>query len=107
MIHSLAALFRRAPVGWWDLADKEKDPAVKEGLLKRARYWYRHAFPNATGLAKAKVEKRIKSDVSPMPKGLLDKLTREEVLDLIAYVTSKADPKHKAFSGGGHEHHQH
>ena len=27
--------------------------------------------------------------------------------ELLAYVTSKADPKHKAFSGGGHEHHQH
>jgi hypothetical protein len=42
-----------------------------------------------------------------MPKGLLDKLTREEALDLIAYVFSKADPKHKAFAGGGHDHHEH
>ena len=45
--------------GWWDLSEKEKDPVVKEGLLKRARFWYRRAFPNVTGLSKAKVEKRM------------------------------------------------
>jgi hypothetical protein len=39
-----------------------------------------------------------------MPKGLLDKLTREEILDLIAYVYAKADGKHPVFQGG-HEHH--
>ncbi|MCG8653887.1 MAG: PA14 domain-containing protein [Pirellulales bacterium] len=48
---------------------------------------------------------RKKSDVSLMPKGLLDKLTREEILDLIAYVYAKGDPKHKLF--GQHHHHHH
>ena len=42
-----------------------------------------------------------------MPKGLLDKLTREEVLDLLAYVIAGGNPKHKSFQGGGHEHHGH
>jgi hypothetical protein len=43
-----------------------------------------------------------------MPKGLLDKLTREEVLDLMAYVFSGANPKHKAFQGEHkHDHHGH
>jgi hypothetical protein len=36
-----------------------------------------------------------------MPKGLLDRLTKEEILDLMAYVLSGANPKHKAF-GDGH-----
>jgi hypothetical protein len=38
-----------------------------------------------------------------MPKGLLDRLTREEILDLVAYIAAKGDPKHKLFQGG-HDH---
>jgi putative heme-binding domain-containing protein len=49
------------------------------------------------------IDERKKSSTSMMPKGLLDKLTREEILDLIAYVVSGGDPKHKLFQGG-HEH---
>jgi hypothetical protein len=45
--------------GWWTLAEKEKDPILKEGFLKRARFWYRQAVPGLTGLAKARVEKRV------------------------------------------------
>ena len=37
------------------------------------------------------------SKVSPMPKGLLAKMTREEILDLVAYVISAGDSKHKVF----------
>ncbi len=44
------------------------------------------------------------SAVSIMPKGLLDKLTKDEILDLMAYVWSKADPKYKYFVGGEHKH---
>lgn len=48
---------------------------------------------------------REASKVSLMPKGALDKLTRDEVLDLMAYVLSGANAKHKAFgSGEGHGH---
>jgi putative heme-binding domain-containing protein len=50
---------------------------------------------------------RTKSDVSIMPKGLLDKLTRDEILDLLAYVVSGAEAKHRVFQGGGHEHGHH
>jgi putative heme-binding domain-containing protein len=56
-------------------------------------------------LKKSEIAAREKSPTSLMPKGLLDKLTREEILDLIAYVASKGDAKHKWFQGGGHEHH--
>ena len=54
------------------------------------------------------------SPVSIMPKGLLDKLTKDEILDLVAYVWAGADPMHPAFQGGhdhgthghaGHDHH--
>ena len=38
-----------------------------------------------------------------MPKGALDKLTREEILDLLAYVIARGDAKHPLFQGG-HDH---
>jgi len=37
------------------------------------------------------------SKVSPMPKGLLAKMTKEEILDLVAYVISAGDPQHELF----------
>src|SRR5439155_4707466 len=55
-------------------------------------------------LPKAGIEERVKSPTSIMPKGLLDKLSREEILDLIAYVVSGGDAHHKLFQGAGHEH---
>jgi putative heme-binding domain-containing protein len=55
-------------------------------------------------LKQSEIAERKKMPTSIMPKGLLDKLTREEILDLIAYVASHGNPKHKMFQGGGHEH---
>ena len=37
------------------------------------------------------------SKVSPMPEGLLGLMTKDEVLDLVAYTLSGGDPKHEAF----------
>src|SRR5262249_12242914 len=54
-------------------------------------------------LKKADIAERQKSPNSIMPKGLLDKLTREEILDLMAYVLAGGDQRHKLFQGG-HEH---
>ncbi len=73
---------------------------------------------NPLAKAEARVVKAADLDAAPkpsptsmMPKGLLDKLTKDEVLDLLAYVTSAADPKHRYFQGGhdhsGHGGHQH
>jgi putative heme-binding domain-containing protein len=45
-------------------------------------------------------------ETSIMPKGLLDKLTRDEILDLWAYVLSGGNAQHPLFKGG-HEHHKH
>jgi len=49
------------------------------------------------------IVERKKLTTSIMSKGLLDKLTRDEVLDLLAYVWGRADPKSKLF-GDGHGH---
>ena len=43
------------------------------------------------------IAKQSFSQVSPMPAGLLDTLTREEILDLLAYLISEGDPKNAAF----------
>jgi putative heme-binding domain-containing protein len=37
------------------------------------------------------------SKVSPMPTGLLAMLTKEEILDLMAYILSGGDPRHEVF----------
>ena len=50
-------------------------------------------------LKKSEIAGRKKSPTSIMPKGLLDKLTREEILDLLAYIAAGGDPKHPLFKG--------
>ncbi len=58
-------------------------------------------------LKKSEVSSRKQSPTSIMPKGLLDKLTREEILDLISYIAAGGDPNHPLFQGdhaGGHGH---
>jgi putative heme-binding domain-containing protein len=50
------------------------------------------------------IAERQKSPTSIMPKGLFDKLTLEEILDLLAYVSSRGNPKSPFFEGG-HDHH--
>jgi putative heme-binding domain-containing protein len=49
-------------------------------------------------IAKKDIKSRTISKVSMMPQGLADYLSRDEVLDLIAYLRSAGDPKDKAFS---------
>ncbi len=53
----------------------------------------------ATVLKKSSIESRKKLTVSIMPKGLLDKLNRDEILDLVAYVFAHGDPHDKLFQG--------
>jgi len=47
--------------GWWDLAEKERQPIRKQRLLERTKQWYELAFAGATGLVRAKVEKRLET----------------------------------------------
>jgi putative heme-binding domain-containing protein len=51
-------------------------------------------------LRRSEIVERKKTNTSIMPKGLLDKLTREEILDLLAYVVARGEPKHPLFQGG-------
>jgi len=46
---------------------------------------------------KSDVKSRTLSKISPMPEGLATILTREEILDLIAYIESSGNQRHAAF----------
>lgn len=51
-----------------------------------------------TEIAKSDIESTHPSTTSTMPKGLLDSLTREEILDLLAYIESGADLSKRPFT---------
>ena len=53
-----------------------------------------------TTLSKSEIEAHEKSPVSIMPKGLLNSLTKDEILDLLAYLEAGGNPKHPAFAKG-------
>ncbi|MBI1831504.1 MAG: HEAT repeat domain-containing protein [Planctomycetes bacterium] len=59
-------------------------------------------------ILKAMIAEKTKSPTSVMPKGLLDTLTRDEILDLIAYITARGNRQHPLFRPddhpGGHGH---
>jgi uncharacterized protein YjgD (DUF1641 family) len=40
------------------------------------------------------IEQQIKSSVSAMPAGLLDVLTKDEIIDLLVFLQTKELPKH-------------
>jgi putative heme-binding domain-containing protein len=56
-------------------------------------------------IKKTDIDERSTSPVSIMPKGLLDKLTRDEVLDLIAYVAARGEESNCFFNPDGCPHH--
>jgi putative heme-binding domain-containing protein len=47
---------------------------------------------------KADIKNTAPSKVSPMPQGLVDILTRDEILDMLAYIESGGNKSHPAFS---------
>jgi putative heme-binding domain-containing protein len=49
------------------------------------------------------IAERRKLPTSIMPKGQLDRLTQEEILDLVAYIIARGDGRHPVFQAG-HEH---
>ena len=55
-------------------------------------------------IKKTDIEDRKKSPLSIMPKGLLDKLTKDEILDLLAYIYAKGNKDHALFKADGHNH---
>jgi putative heme-binding domain-containing protein len=52
-------------------------------------------------IEKDEIEERAKVEQSIMPEALTNRLNREELLDLIAYVYAKGDKNHKIFEGQG------
>ncbi len=59
-----------------------------------------------TTIPKSSIDERVKSTASIMPQGLLDKLTADEILDLLGYVIAGGNEKHPLFQTE-HEHHHH
>jgi len=51
-----------------------------------------------TTLQKTAIARREISDISSMPPGLINALTQNQILDLLAYLESGGDPKHPAFA---------
>jgi putative heme-binding domain-containing protein len=57
----------------------------------------------AVVISRSDIEEVAASDISIMPKGVLNKLTREEIFDLLAFVLAGGDAKNPLFA----EHHEH
>jgi len=53
--------------------------------------------PQTTPIDKASIVRREPSPISPMPPGLLNTLSENQILDLLAYLESGGDPKHADF----------
>ncbi len=55
------------------------------------------ALPATRALAKTEIARRESSPVSPMPAGLLNILSENQILDLLAYLESGGDPNHAIY----------
>ncbi|HXX94520.1 MAG TPA: hypothetical protein VEN81_12870, partial [Planctomycetota bacterium] len=55
-------------------------------------------LPDKITIKKSDIERRQPSKVSPMPPNLVDHFTKEEVLDLMAYMESGGKKEHPAFA---------
>jgi putative heme-binding domain-containing protein len=65
------------------------------------------AKASVTEIKVEEIASRKKSQLSIMPKGLLDKLTRDEILDLVAYIAARGKKDHPLFQAGHGHHHGH
>jgi putative heme-binding domain-containing protein len=55
--------------------------------------------PDRIEITKTEIAERNVSKVSPMPEGLLNQFTKDEILDLLAYIESAGKEKAKNFAG--------
>jgi putative heme-binding domain-containing protein len=53
--------------------------------------------PETVTIQKSDIDSRALSKVSPMPEGLLNTFSQDEILDLMAFLESLGDPKHSNF----------
>ncbi|MBV8880163.1 MAG: c-type cytochrome [Planctomycetaceae bacterium] len=54
--------------------------------------------PEKVEIKKKDIDKRAPSKVSPMPQGLVNNFTKDEILDLLAYIESAGKKDHPAFA---------
>jgi hypothetical protein len=54
--------------------------------------------PDKVEVKKADIQRRVASKLSPMPEGLVNVLTQDELLDLIAYMESGGRRDHPVFA---------
>lgn len=63
------------------------------------------ATPEKTAIIlRSEIENRTPSEVSIMPKGVVNKLTREEILDLLAFVLGGGEKSNDLFKDHDHQH---
>jgi hypothetical protein len=55
------------------------------------------APPDVTEIRRADIDEMARLNTSPMPEGLMDMLTLDEILDLIALLESGGNPDHPVF----------
>jgi putative heme-binding domain-containing protein len=76
---------------------KEYTGTIAEEDDRKLVMVYNPLEPQRVEILKADIEKRAPSKVSPMPEGLVNGLTRDELLDLLAYIESGGKQKSAAF----------
>ena len=54
--------------GWWEVAEREKNPQRRSQLIAHARSIYTSALPKSSGLVRAKIGKRLEFDADPPAK---------------------------------------
>jgi hypothetical protein len=74
---------------WIDLADKEKSALRKNRLQAHARGIYESALPDATGLLKAKIEKRL--EALPAPATVAGAAPAAGTVDLLKLINPAKD----------------
>lgn len=84
---------------------KLKDGKVITGRIMNMRhpeYWVNTDMMNPSENTKVKTDNVISIEDSPismMPPGLLNTMTKDDIQDLLAYLTSGGDPDHEFFKG--------
>jgi len=82
----------QASVGdaWWDYAEKA-DANAKIAVQQRAKYWYELAVPGLSGLAKGKLEKRLRQIVDVSAVAHAAKETSSKWQDVLSHVDIDKD----------------
>lgn len=72
-------------------------PVFVDGKLVAHEVWPAVAEPKPIRVPADEVAAVEPSKISPMPRGLVDRLSPDELLDLLAYTLSRGDPKDPMF----------